>query len=110
MGLAVSGVRSMVETVLETTARFVSWSMATPLGAVPTETAMAFPEESFTGARFTRSRTETVFAELLVTTATPEVFAGWPVYVSLGRTATAVGEPPVGIDPRMWPRLGFGWT
>src|SRR5229473_1823315 len=54
------GVRSMVETVLEVelamTARFVSWSIATPLGAVPTVTTIGFgvAELSMTGAAFTR--------------------------------------------------------
>src|SRR5260221_1316596 len=46
MGLAVSGVRSIVLTVLEPvfamTARFVSWVMATPLGLVPTVTTIGF--------------------------------------------------------------------
>ena len=38
---------------------------------------------------------ETEFEPLLVTSATPEVPAAWPVYASLGRTATPVGVSPV---------------
>jgi len=95
IGLAVKGVRSRVETEFEPvfaiTARFVSGLMATPLGAVPT----AMSVTPVTGAKLARSRIVTVFAELLVTTATPDAPAAWPVIASLGRTATPVGVPPV---------------